>query len=208
MRAHLLEFLRQADVVLERILVAPFVENVAGVANRRFADGVGALYRLHGHAQIGRVVQRIEDAENIHARLGGVLHESGDDVVGIVGVPDRIGAAEEHLETHIGNAGAQLTKPFPRILVEEAHGGVEGRAAPHFEGEQTSFGITEPMRQGISAGQHVVAANARGHQRLVRVTERRIGHQQTLLLQRPLGEFPGSQFEQQIPRTLRQGRTG
>ena len=69
---------------------------------------------------------------------GGVLHETGDDVVGIIGITDGIRAAEEHLETDVRNARAQLAQALPRIFVQETHRGVEGRAAPHFQARTDS----------------------------------------------------------------------
>ena len=42
-RAHLLQLPAPCHVVLERVLVACRVEDVAGVADRRFADGEGCL---------------------------------------------------------------------------------------------------------------------------------------------------------------------
>ena len=54
MGAHLLQFLGQLDVVLERILVAARVEDVAGVADGGFADGVGFLHGLHGDPHVGQ----------------------------------------------------------------------------------------------------------------------------------------------------------
>jgi serine/threonine protein phosphatase PrpC len=97
---------------------------------------VGLLHGLHRDAEVGQVVERVEDAEDVHAVGGGVFDEAGDDVVGVVGVADGVGAAEEHLEADVGHAGAELAQAFPRVLVEEAHRGVEGGAAPHFEGEE------------------------------------------------------------------------
>ena len=56
--------------------------------------------------------------------------------------------------------------------------------------------------------QHVVGADARGQQRLVRVAERGVGEQQALLLQRPLGELFGPELQQQLARARRAARVG
>ena len=58
-------------------------------------------------------------------------------------------------------------------------------------------------RHGVGARQHVVGAHARGHQRLVRVAEGRVGDEQPLLLQRPFGEFLRAEFQQQFARARR-----
>ena len=70
------------------------------------------------------------------------------------------------------------------ILVQKAHGGVEGRAAPHFQAEQ----IRQAMRDGGGGGEQVVRAHARGQQRLVRVAKSGVGDQQALFAARPFGE--------------------
>ena len=97
----------EPDVVLQRILRALGIEDVAGVAERAFADGVRFLHGLHRGLHVREIVERIEDAEDIHAALGGVLHETGDDVRRIARVADGIRAAQEHLETDVRHALAQ-----------------------------------------------------------------------------------------------------
>ena len=71
--------------------------------------------------------------------------------------------------------------------MQEAHGDIEGRTAPHFQAEK----IRQPVRDEVRDGQHVVRADARGQQRLMRVAERGIGQEQSLLRARPVGEFSG-----------------
>ena len=68
--------------------------------------------------------------------VGRLAHEVADDIVGIVGVADAVGAAQQHLRQDVGHALAHQRQPLPRVLGEEAHGDVEGRAAPAFEREQ------------------------------------------------------------------------
>ena len=91
------------------------------------------LDRFHGGFHVGEIVERVEYAKNIHAAFGGVFDETGDDVCGIAGVADCVCASEEHLKTDVGNALAEDAESLPRVLVEKAHGGVEGGTAPHFE---------------------------------------------------------------------------
>ena len=204
MSSHALQFLGQLDVVLEREGVAAAVEDVAGVAERALAQGVGVLHGIHRHAQVGQVVERVEDAEDVHARGGRMLHEAGHHMVGVVGVAHRIGASEEHLEADVRDLLAQLAQALPRILAEEAHGGVEGGPAPHLQREQAGLGVADAAGQRVGAGEHVEAAHARGHERLVGVAEGGVGDEQALLLERPLGEFLRAQLEQQVARALGQ----
>ena len=55
--AHALQFFGQLDVVLEGEGVAPAVKDVAGVAQGSLAQGVSVLHSVHGHAQVGQVVE-------------------------------------------------------------------------------------------------------------------------------------------------------
>ena len=77
-----------------------------------------------------------------------------------------------------GIASRSCAQPLPRIFVQEAHGDVERRAAPHFQAEQV---VAAGARRSSAIAQHVVGAHARGQQRLVRIAERRVGDQQALL---------------------------
>ena len=171
-RAHFLKLLRLRDVVVEVVFRAGGIEDVAGVADGGLADGFPVLADgLHGDLHVRQVVQRVEDAENVHPAVGGVLDETGDDVVGIVRVTDGVGAAEEHLEKDVRHLRAELAEAFPRALVEESHRGVEGRAAPHFQGEH----LRRAVRVGVGHGEHVVGAHPGGDERLVGVAHGGVG---------------------------------
>ena len=121
---------------------------------------MGVLHGLHRDAEIREIIKRVEDTEDVHAAGGGVFHETGHDVAGIVRVADGVGAAEQHLKTDVGDAGAELAEPLPRVLIEKPHGGVERGAAPHFEGEE----VRRAAGEGVGGREHVVAADARGHE--------------------------------------------
>ncbi len=148
---------------------------------------------LHRDLHVRQVVQRVEDAEDVHPAVGGVLDETGDDVVGIIRVTDGVGTAEEHLEKDVRHLFAELAEAFPRALVEETHRGVEGRAAPHFQGEH----LRRSRGVGVGHGEHVVGAHPGGDERLVGVAHRSVGDEEALLVEDPLGEFLGAELFQQ-----------
>ena len=202
MGAHFFQLAREFHVVFQRILVAFRIEDVARVTHGRLAHRVRPMDGFHGHAQVGQIIERVEDSENIHAAGGGVFDEAGDDVVGIIGITDGVAAAKEHLETDVGNFGAQLAQAFPRILVEKTHRGVEGGPAPHLDREQAGGAARDRRRDR----QHVIGADARGHQRLVGIAKRRVRDQQAFLFQRPFGKLSGAQFVQQIAGAIRSRR--
>ena len=196
--AGLLELLREVDVVLERVL-ARAVEQVAGVADRAFAERAGLEHGVDRHAHVLDPVERIEDAEEVDAALAVdaarcLLDEVAHDVVGVVGVADRVRGAQQHLEQHVGHRFAQLVQPLPRVFLEEAHGDVEGGAAPAFQREQ----LRRQARVGGRDAHHVGRAHARGEQRLVRVAHRRVGEQHPRLGEHPLRELLRAEFAQAV----------
>ena len=74
-----------------------------------------------------------------------------------------------------------LHTELPGVLLQEAHRGVERRAAPHFQAEE----IGDQPGRGAGHRHHVVGANPRGEQRLMGVTEGRVGHEHPLLAAHP-----------------------
>ncbi len=199
MRAHFLQLLRQADVILERVLIALRIENVAGIADGGLANLVALPHRVHGHAHVGQPVQRIENAENVDALPRRLFDEGRDNVIGVGGVAHGVGRAQQHLKTDIRDGFAQLAQTLPGILVQKPQRDVEGGAAPHFEAVE----IGQTMRDEVGNAQHVVGADTRRHQRLVGIAERRIGYQQPLLLPGPARELLRTGSVEQLLRALR-----
>ena len=62
----LFELLCESDVILQRIFRPRFVENIAGIADRSFADAAGFQHSIERNAHVFDRVQRIEYAKNIH----------------------------------------------------------------------------------------------------------------------------------------------
>ncbi len=92
---HFFELFGLFDIVVEVVFGAGGVEDIAGVADGGFADGFAVFADgFHGDLHVGEVVEGVEDAEDVHAGVGGVVDESGDDVVGIIGVSDGIRSTE------------------------------------------------------------------------------------------------------------------
>ena len=68
--AGLLQLVGQADVVLQVVLGAVGIEDVAGVADRAFAELVRLEHRVHRDAHVLDPVQAIEHAEDVDAGVG------------------------------------------------------------------------------------------------------------------------------------------
>jgi hypothetical protein len=132
MRARGLQLLGHGDVVLQVVLRAVGVEDIAGVADRAFADLARLQHRVHRDAHVLDPVEAVEDAEDIDAAFGGCMHEFLHHVVGIGGVAHAVGPAQEHLRHDVGHRRADVAQPLPRAFLQEAIGHVEGRAAPAF----------------------------------------------------------------------------
>ena len=199
MCAHPLQFLRQLHVVTERVFAARLVENVPRVADRSFTNSVRLLHRIHRDLEVRQIIERVEDAENINARLRRVLDETGDGIVRVIGITDRIRAAEQHLKTNVRHALTQNAQPQPRVFVQKSQRRVEGRPAPHLQAEQ----IRRAARDRVRHREHVVGAQARGEERLVRIAKRGVRDEQGLLLERPFRKLLRAQFQQQLPRAGR-----
>ena len=135
MAAGPLELLGELDVIGERIFGAVGIENVAGVADRAFGELAGLAHRVDRDAHVLDPVEAVEDAEQVHARRGRLADEIAHDIVGIIGVADAVGAAQQHLGQDIGRPLAQQRQPLPRVFGQKPHRDVERRAAPAFERE-------------------------------------------------------------------------
>src|SRR5258707_7910932 len=148
MRPELFQLLGHRDVILQRIFWAAWVENVARVANGGFADRASFEHSVNGDAHVFDGVERIEDAKDVDALSVRFAYEFFDDIIGIGRVAHSVCAPEQHLETDIGYAAAQLAQAQPGIFVQEAERGVEGGATPHFQAEK----IGKPLGDGVGSG--------------------------------------------------------
>ena len=81
-------------------------------------------------SDVARVVERVEDPEDVHARVGGVPDERPDDLVAVVPVAHEVLTPQQHLERGAPAVVLDGAQPLPRVLVEEAQAGVEGGPAP------------------------------------------------------------------------------
>ena len=183
--SHLLEFLGEVHVVLQIVLRPIRVEDVARVADGRFADHPCLDNRVHRDLHVRCPVERIEHAEHVHSRRGRLLHELDHDVVGVVRVADRVRCPKQHLEQDVRDLLTQLSQSVPRALLVESHRRVERRPAPHLQREEL---WAEPS---IRAGdiQQVMRAKPGGQQRLMSISHRGVGDEQPLLGKNPLSKF-------------------
>jgi hypothetical protein len=201
-RARVDDLLGEAQVVVERVEVLGGVEQVARVAERDLGDR--RVRREHGvdrGTHLVDVVQGVEDAEDVDARGGRLLHEGLGDLGGVRRVADGVAPAQQHLDGDVGQRLAHLGEPLPRVLAEEAQGDVVGGAAPRLHREQLG-GEARDVRHDRH---EVLGAHARREQRLVRVAEGRLGDGERGLGAQGGGEAGRSQLEQTLARARGRG---
>ncbi len=120
--------------------------------------------------------------------------KSAHDVVGVVGVADGVGASQEHLEADVGDVFAEFAEALEGVFAQEAHGGVEGGAAPALEAVELGSALGEC----VGDGELVVGSYARREQGLVGVAHGGVGDEEALLLAGPFGEFFGAVLEEVV----------
>ena len=157
--AHLLQLLRQLDEVF---LV---MDGGDGIGKGGLHHATVLLGGLDGLLQIADIVQGVEDADDVDAVLNRLAAEGVHHVVGVVLVAQDVLAPEQHLQLGVGQGLAELPQPLPGVLVEEAHTGVKGGAAPALHRVVTGL---------VHGGQDafvVHVGQTGGHQGLVGITK-------------------------------------
>ena len=146
--------------------------------NRHLDMFAGFLGGLCGALEVPGIVERIEDAEHTNTVIGCGFNELVDNVVGIVAVAKQVLSAEEHHDRSIGELLLEGAEAVPRIFVQEADTGVEGRSAPGFEAAIADF-----IEHG-TCGKHVLGSHTGCLKGLMRVAEDEIRY----------GYFPGHEW--------------
>ena len=157
--AHLFEGLG----VLNEIFVG--MHRAQGVADAGLNMRALLAGRLDGGLEVARVVQRVENTQDVDAVGNGLLHEILDGVVGIMAVAEHVLAAEQHLQLGVGHLTAQRAQALPRVFVQETDAGVKRGAAPAFHREVADF------VHRLEDRQHLVDRHTGSQQRLVRVAQ-------------------------------------
>ena len=203
MGACLDDVLRQPQVVVEGVEILVRRHHVAGVRHGHLGDGgVGLQNRVDGGAHLGDVVEGVEDAEDVDAGPRRFLDERVADLVRVRGVADGVAPAQEHLDVDVGHGLAQQIQAHPRVLVEKAHGHVEGRATPCLYRVEIRGEPGDVLRRGDQRG----PAHAGGQQRLVGIAERGVRQREGALVTHALRELLRAQVQQEIPGAARQVR--
>mmetsp|Transcript_63831 Transcript_63831/g.198114 ORF Transcript_63831/g.198114 Transcript_63831/m.198114 type:complete len:465 (-) Transcript_63831:2050-3444(-) len=174
-RCHAL--LAKVMVVVQRVDLLVFREEVACETHRDLGDFVHRAHCLDGHLHLLNVVETIENPVDVHASLRRDPHEVLHDIVWVGLVADAVCPAQEHLEANVRDCLPELGEPLEGILVEEAVGHVESGTAPVLKREEL-VQVFAHLRRCL---EHVHRAHARGHQGLVSVAHCGVRHQHAVL---------------------------
>ena len=157
--AHVGLLLRKLHVKLGR------VHGRRRVANRTLRMPAVLLHAANRRLKVARIVQRIEDAENVHSVLAGQRDKAFDDVVRIVLVAENVLTAQQHLKRRLLADLANLAQTLPGVLAQEAHADVKGRPAPAFQG------VEARIVHLLGDAENVVRPHTRRPQGLVRIAQ-------------------------------------
>ena len=188
------ELTREIEVVVELVLALGRVGDIARVRDRGLDHAAAGAHRVDAELQVVDVVERVEDTEDVHAVAHRDVAELEDGIVGVVGVTDAIGTAEEHLEGDVGHSLTHHLQPLPRTLSQEAEADVEGGATPILE----RVALVERVRRRRGNGQDVLGTHPRREQRLVRVTPGGVRDEQSAPLADRLGKGFGPTLLQHL----------
>ncbi len=145
------------------------VHGAGGVRDGTLCVLTGGLHRLNGHAQVTHVVHRIKDAEHVDTIDGGFGHKGAHHVITVVAITEQVLSTQEHLQAGVRQTGLEFAQALPGIFLEEAHAGIEGRAAPDLQRP-----VTDLIKLGADR-QHVIQAHACSDDRLVGIAQDGIG---------------------------------
>ena len=195
----ILQFFCHADIVIEIIFRTGRIEDIAGIAEGDFGNLARFPDGLHRFIHIVQTVQAVENTEYINAVLGRELYEILDHIVRVARIAYGVGAADEHLQQDIRCFLAHLAQTVPGIFIEETIGYVKGSAAPAFIGEESR----QLFGSRFQHAEHIDGAYPRCHEGLVGITHSRIGDEDFLLVEDPLGEFFRSHGIKELFRPIR-----
>ncbi len=197
--AHRLDRHAVGDEFLDR------VHRTGRVANHALRVLARPLRRAHRGLDVAQIVQRIEDAEDVHAVLRRRRDKRLDDIVGKVRVLDDVLPAQQHHVRRAGRAPAQGIKPVEGKLAEKTQPRVDGRPTPGLEAAEAEF-VKQRQRR-----QHLGRRHARGGKRLVTVPQdgvveddRTGGHKRTKFLRKfcPRYRMRSTHLRTKAPRLL------
>ena len=122
-----------------------------------------------GCLQVSRVVQRVENAQDIHPAIRCAADEDFDQVIGETRVLHDVLPSQQHPMRSFRCALFQRRDALERILSEIAETGIDRRPAP-------SFQLVKPECIEVGQrGEHLLGPHPRCGEGLVSIAEHRVG---------------------------------
>ena len=157
--AHFLDLLAEADIHLQ------IVDRRQGVANGPLCMAARLEALVHRGLDVAQVVERVENADDIHAVLNGCAHKTAHHVIRIVAVPQQVLAAKQHLQLGVFHVLPDCAQALPRVFPEITQAGVKGRTSPALDRMITG------LVDGVQDAGEILNRQAGRHQRLVGVAQ-------------------------------------
>ena len=156
-RSHFLDLLRRICPVFQSVRITQRIgqSHLCMASALLLLHPVCGVYRL---LQVGKIVQAVEDTDNIDTVCNGLLHKSIHHVIGIGSVAQNILPAEQHLQLGVLEAVAKLAESVPGVLLQETKGCVKGCAAPAL------YGVIADLIHFAHNGKHEIGGHSGGNQ--------------------------------------------
>lgn len=164
--AFLDERVGEVEVVLKSVLSLLGVGNVTRVTDSTLNNTTGLLGGIDTDLQVLKVVERVEDSENVETGLNSLPREIVDGIVRVRSVTDSVGTSDQSLQRDVGDQLPQSPQPDPRVLVEEPHRDIKGGTTPTLE----RVGVLEGVRSLSGDVGHVNGSHTGSKERLVGVS--------------------------------------
>jgi hypothetical protein len=120
--------------------VVQVVDRADGVGQGPLGVLAGRQGRLHRGLEVPRVVQGIEDAEDIDPSDRRPLHEGMHQIVGIVAIPEQVLAAQQHLVPSPGHGRLEPAQALPGVFPQVADTGHRRSPRPRSPGTRSRPG--------------------------------------------------------------------
>ena len=121
---------RKIKVIVQVVLGALWVTEIAGEADGTLHQLTGLARRINGHTHILNPVERIEYPEDIDTAGRSLFNKIPHDVVGIIGVAHGVRGTQQHLRENVRHTLAQSRQALPWALVEKTHRDIKGCTTP------------------------------------------------------------------------------
>ncbi len=164
--AHRFKLLAQLEVVGHVEDLSPHVALRQRIADRPFEMLAVGLDPLHAGFKVTEVVEGVENAEDVNADLTRLVHESPDDIIGVMPVAHQVLPPQEHRKRRFFDVLFQNPGPLPGIFRQEAVHRVKGCPSPYLHGPKTN------LIHLLGDGNHVLGTHPRGINRLVTIAKR------------------------------------